>query len=87
MHRFINALITSIVSLFVILSFTLFITGFEHFLNFILQAFRAILLTCLVAFIFGLFLKNKSLTYSLAVGSLVGILSGVFFIYVAMFNI
>jgi len=87
MNRFSNALISCTASLIVTFLFILFITGTTYFSDILVQAYRAILITCAVAFSLGLLLKNQPLTYSIAIGSIVGILSGLFFVYVAMFNI
>ena len=87
MKIIVNGLISCIAFLSVIFVFILSITGVEYFSGVVLQAYKAILLACLVAFIFGLLIKNKPLIYPLAVGSMVGILSGMFYVYVVMFNI
>jgi len=85
--RVTNALISFGVSLMVIFIFTLAIAGPRYFSELIIQAYKAIILTGIVAFTIGIFVKNKSLIFPVTIGSLVGLVSGSFFVYFTMFNI
>jgi len=87
MKRIINGVISSFASFFVIFAFVFYLTEEHYLTGEMMVAYKATAVTCFIAFVCGLLVKEKPPVYPLLFGVFVGISAGIALFYITIFDL